>query len=326
MPDFQKPKDPTPWKQPTASEEVIEATVKQRTIMWSLGLISLVTAVFGVLQIRSALLSPFKNFGKSNTNNAVVLSNDELQKLSELQSKDTDQDGLNDYEELYTYDTSPYLADSDSDEFSDKEELEQGENPNCPRGLTCDEARREGTDQTTAGATTEGETTTGDTTAAAPASTEVSVDTIREVLKNAGAPAEVVDSLDDNELIKLYNETVAETGTDITGTTAASTNTGAENSNGSGLFSELQTVEDPFAAFSDLDQETIDTLLNLPVEQIRQLLIQSGGDETLINSFDDATLQAIFTQAIQQLSTGDTAATEEIGSEDASSNTNTSTE
>ncbi|MDP3794275.1 MAG: hypothetical protein Q8R07_06065, partial [Candidatus Uhrbacteria bacterium] len=61
-------------------------------------------------------------------------------KVGALKQKDTDHDGLSDYDELYVYRTSPYLADSDSDDISDAIEIAQGADPNCPKGKTCFQA------------------------------------------------------------------------------------------------------------------------------------------------------------------------------------------
>ncbi len=57
--------------------------------------------------------------------------------VATLKSKDTDHDGLNDYDELYVYHTSPYLADTDSDGIPDAVEVAQGTDPNCPKGTNC---------------------------------------------------------------------------------------------------------------------------------------------------------------------------------------------
>jgi hypothetical protein len=63
---------------------------------------------------------------------------DQASKTLELQkTKDTDRDGLSDYDELYLYHTSPYLADSDSDGMQDAVEIAQGTDPNCPSGKPC---------------------------------------------------------------------------------------------------------------------------------------------------------------------------------------------
>lgn len=51
--------------------------------------------------------------------------------------KDTDRDGLSDYDELKVYGTSPYIEDSDSDGLNDKTEIDRGSNPSCPEGREC---------------------------------------------------------------------------------------------------------------------------------------------------------------------------------------------
>ena len=47
-----------------------------------------------------------------------------------LQGKDTDSDGLNDYQELFTYHTNPFLIDTDNDGSSDKDEVDSSTDPN----------------------------------------------------------------------------------------------------------------------------------------------------------------------------------------------------
>ena len=67
----------------------------------------------------------------------LTSSDREARELEESKTKDTDGDGLVDYDELYVYKTSPYLTDSDSDGFDDKAEVFSGNNPNCPTGTDC---------------------------------------------------------------------------------------------------------------------------------------------------------------------------------------------
>ncbi len=57
--------------------------------------------------------------------------------MEELRDSDTDQDGLNDYQELYQFGTSIFLADTDSDTYSDSEEVASGNDPVCPSGQDC---------------------------------------------------------------------------------------------------------------------------------------------------------------------------------------------
>jgi len=57
--------------------------------------------------------------------------------MAEMMLLDTDQDGLSDYEELYVFNTSPYLDDSDSDGLLDGAEVKNSTDPNCPQGQNC---------------------------------------------------------------------------------------------------------------------------------------------------------------------------------------------
>ena len=96
--------------------------------------ISVVTFVFGVVRIRGMIRNPFARAG---TGTFVTEEEQQQQKNDALKQKDTDGDGLNDYEELSVYKTSPYLPDSDSDGVNDGIEVKQGTDPNCPQGKVC---------------------------------------------------------------------------------------------------------------------------------------------------------------------------------------------
>jgi hypothetical protein len=61
----------------------------------------------------------------------------ETERIEGTKSKDTDRDGLSDYDESYIYKTSPYLKDSDSDGTEDNIEVAQGSDPNCQKGKSC---------------------------------------------------------------------------------------------------------------------------------------------------------------------------------------------
>jgi len=92
------------------------------------------TLILGTLQLGKNI-----NGTGSNTvaNNTTVGAEETEKTIEQLQTMDTDGDGLTDFNELYVYSTSPYLEDSDSDTFSDKDEIDQGFDPNCPKGQDC---------------------------------------------------------------------------------------------------------------------------------------------------------------------------------------------
>lgn len=61
----------------------------------------------------------------------------EQRELEESKRRDTDGDGISDYDEEKVIGTSPYLRDTDGDGIPDNAELAQGTNPICPEGQAC---------------------------------------------------------------------------------------------------------------------------------------------------------------------------------------------
>jgi len=86
----------------------------------------------GWLQIRNTLYEPF-----ALNDTVPTILRDEVDTIDALRFRDTDQEGLTDCDVLYIYNTSPYLADTDSDGLSDSEEIAGGTNPLCPEGKDC---------------------------------------------------------------------------------------------------------------------------------------------------------------------------------------------
>lgn len=115
------------------SQQPATGLSKERKIGFVLLLAFAILAVgLGVLQIRNNMYSPLA------LSNAVPPSiTDQVNTTDALRYRDTDFDGLNDFDELYVYTTSPYLADSDSDGIPDKQEVLAGTNPLCGEGQDC---------------------------------------------------------------------------------------------------------------------------------------------------------------------------------------------
>ena len=126
----------------------------------------------------------------------------------ELQSKDTDKDGLSDYDELYVYETSPYLEDSDSDGRLDGEEVSGGSDPNCPEGKECGTeikttAEAIGFDVPTAADTSQD---FGDIDV-----NQLMIDDIKQILEASGIGKDVLDQIDDATLMDIYYKTLQQT-------------------------------------------------------------------------------------------------------------------
>ncbi len=67
----------------------------------------------------------------------VDTNDNQIEDIDALKQKDTDHDGLNDYQEIYQYNTSIFLEDTDSDNLTDYQEVNNGTDPVCPEGQSC---------------------------------------------------------------------------------------------------------------------------------------------------------------------------------------------
>jgi len=133
----------------------------------------------------------------------------EAQRLEEMKTKDTDGDGLNDYEESLVYQTSPYLPDSDSDGVDDKSELAKGDDPNCPIGKDCGGLAGAIEAQATFSATAAAELSEQEK-AALQQFMNPTPDQIRQLLIQSGIKAEDIKDIDDATLLELYRQSLEE--------------------------------------------------------------------------------------------------------------------
>lgn len=110
-------------------------TLQQKLSFTMLVLFGIIIVSLGFLQMRNTIYGPFviRESDFEGSQNPALFESEEVR----LQSLDTDQDGLNDYEELQFFTTSPYLPDTDSDGITDKKEIDTGTDPLCPEGQRC---------------------------------------------------------------------------------------------------------------------------------------------------------------------------------------------
>ena len=199
-------------------------------------LMAIVLAFFGFMiivlwgwQFKSSLHDPLSYKPINNSQDSLetgICADGSCDEPTEDQQrlKDTDGDGLNNWDELNIYNTSPYLEDSDSDGFSDKEEIDNDENPNCPAGRDClgyDPLYNEDAQEEIAGlndAVSQFDLSQLNLDISAEAvdqdlgqamlSGELDAVTLRELLVQAGLDKEILDQISDDELMKNYQETL----------------------------------------------------------------------------------------------------------------------
>lgn len=156
-------------------------------------------------------------FAKEKNSKYLTLEEREKKKMVELKTQDTDNDRLNDYDELYIYRSSPYLADTDSDGFSDADEVSGGSDPNCPKGQDC-VGNVASPDSASPSTATTAPPPPADALNSLEALKNLSTDEIRKLLGESGVPADVLKKIDDSTLRAIYEDalkTMAASGTAV---------------------------------------------------------------------------------------------------------------
>lgn len=184
-----------------------EKMPRQLTKEQKVGLIFLLSfgilaVAFGILQIRTNLYRSFA----LNTSIPPFIQ-EEIDNDEALYYRDTDFDGLNDFDELYVYTTSPYLADTDSDGIADAEEINSGRNPLCDETKNCDI-----NDVSTNPGAFPVKADVNEAQSALPQDMTEFLNNptvLRELLLSAGLEKTVVDRISDTELLAMTQEIFA---------------------------------------------------------------------------------------------------------------------
>lgn len=186
----------------------------QRAAFLFLSALSLGVLILWGWQFNSRLNSPFYVPGVDDKET----NGDELAVFeAALINLDTDGDGLTDNEERNLYGTSPYLDDSDSDNISDRAEIEAGTNPNCAAGQQCNVQDVPAVTNSATGTIIVSEpdasVDAGDAnTLQTMMSGQADAAQLRALLLDSGADAAMLQSLSDAELLQTYQEMLASQG------------------------------------------------------------------------------------------------------------------
>ncbi len=204
----------------------------------------------------------------------VTGKDQDFSNLELLKTKDTDQDTLNDYEELYLYRTSPYLADTDGDTLSDSLEIKQGTDPLCAQGKVCG-SEELSFDLAQKKQLLEQLSNAGDSLEAWQESVRgldlenIPADVLRQALLDGGMDEAELNELSDEDLLLMYQEAK----------------------------SELEKVS-PISENTDLSDE--DALRQLSPDDLRALLIQQGADAVKLEQLSDEDLLYFLEESIAE--------------------------
>lgn len=190
-------------------------TKEQRVGLVLLSAFAIMAVGLGILQLRNTLYEPFA----LNSSVPATIKTD-INSTEALQLRDTDRDGISDFDEMYIYSTSAYLADSDSDGMPDKVEIDSGTDPLCAVGKDCS-AMVENPDAALVRNTTTSLKITGNS-AELSAIGEKPIDLeqalkdpkqIRQLLLSSGMDPKVLQAVSDANLMLLVNKAMSVSGT-----------------------------------------------------------------------------------------------------------------
>ena len=205
------------------SEEKIQSNLNksQKMAIGVLSFFAVVVIIIWFVQLKRSLSEPLQHNVNSinnltdKTDSYCSGPNCVQNQEEDLRNKDTDKDGLSDWDELNIYYTSPYLEDTDSDGFSDKEEIDSGNDPNCPAGRDCYNQEEQSqiksekaenviplSDVLSNNSYFEQNLNEDDLKNILEGKTDAN--TLREALINSGVPKNVLDNISDQELIEVY--------------------------------------------------------------------------------------------------------------------------
>lgn len=170
-----------------------------RGLLIGVGIFGVIVLLLGAWLIKNSIFTPFRV--KISDQDKQLASTISTQLADDLKKKDTDGDGLNDYDETYLYGTSIYLADTDSDGVKDDQEVKAGTDPNCRPDENCKSIRLVSPDTKLSDLFPQ--FTPTDVTLK-----EKSLKEFRQILIDSGMPAETVNGFDDNFLLSVIEAVV----------------------------------------------------------------------------------------------------------------------
>ncbi|MFA4871825.1 MAG: hypothetical protein WC610_02085 [Patescibacteria group bacterium] len=272
-------------------------------IITGLVLIICVAAIFLIYyQTKASLNGPlsavFKISQDAANQKPAPEAKETLATILALKQKDTDNDGLSDYDELYIYKTSPYLEDTDGDGFPDKKEIDGGHDPNCPGSDDCFGGGgtnvNGGLAATGLPANQQEIITQQQALSNQLLSGQASAEAIRAALLQGGIPQETLSQISDEEIVALYHETMSG------GATAQTAQVPAGSA-------ATSTVVSGNSNQTSLQFQSIDELKKLSGAQIRALLLQEGAPADQLSQISDDQLKQIFLEKLNsQLSNTNT--------------------
>jgi len=236
-------------------DKIFEYFSREEIIVRAIFIVGIFSIAFGILGMYIRIKNSFIAPEITLENRAGIIEG-----LNRI--KDTDGDGLSDFDELNTYATSPYLEDTDLDGVSDYDEMILGRDGEC-KGENCSTITPPKTESEFINFLGELDFQNMD------------FNSFKKALLSAGYEKNQVDLLTESEFNQMKQ--------------MLTTNT-----------TEINTSEDKKLTNEELQQ--VDALKKLSISEIRELMKKGGATEEQLNQFSDEELQQLYLQTLDEMS------------------------
>lgn len=237
-------------------DRVLNYFSREDVIVKSLFIVGIFSIIFGILGMYVKIKNRFIAPEVALEDRASIIEG-----LNRI--KDTDLDGLSDYDELNTYNTSPYLEDTDLDGVSDYDEMLLGRDGECT-GDNC---------KTVTVPKTESD--------------------FMNIL--SGLDFQVMD-------FQIFKQTLIDSGYDkasVDSLTEEDFNQMKQMLNSEEL-TNTESLDQTELTQEELQQ--IEQMRNISIQEIKSLMIQGGATQEQLSEFSDEQLKQIYLQTLDEVS------------------------
>jgi hypothetical protein len=183
---------------------------EQKLAVFGLAVFGFFILILWAASMKNNIYKPFADKPSSSLESTCPNGNCSAAEAEKTKNQDTDGDGLTDWDELNVYFTSPYLEDSDSDGTNDGVEVQNNQDPNCPKGQDCgsvaaDASPVSATDGLSEIFLNQEQVNSNQEELSKLFSGQADATTIRQLLKEAGASDDILSKISDQELVDYYS-------------------------------------------------------------------------------------------------------------------------
>lgn len=244
-------------------DKILNYFSQEKVIMKTIFVVGVFSIILGVFGMYFRIRNSFADSQVVLEDKAAVIEN-----LN--RTKDTDNDGLSDYDELNVYGTSPYLEDTDLDKVSDYDEMILGLDGKC-EGNACSNI------------VTPTESNINFSSSATEELQNMTFEEFKNYLLESGYEKDYVASLTEVEFNEIKKNMI----------------------NSDSNSKDANTIEDAKNTSTNEELKQLEQMKNFSIDQIKEFMIQGGATAEDLSKVSNEELRQIFLQTLDEISSSE---------------------